>query len=440
MNVKLCPYPMSAALFAQILLAAVFINLLLQLWLDQRQIRHIRHHRNQVPEAFDQHITLDEHQKAADYNCAKTRLGMFAILLDTAFLLLLTLGGLLHGLIMQIHQWLPDDGYPGALALIAGVMLLGWLIHLPMDIYRNFKLEARYGFNRQTAALYVQDLCKQAVLALIIGTPLLLAILWLMNRMGALWWLYVWVFWMGFNLLALLLYPTLIAPLFNKFEPLAEGELKNRIVALLNRCGFHSSGLFVMDGSRRSSHGNAYFTGFGKAKRIVFFDTLIERLQPAEIDAVLAHELGHYRHHHILQRIVLLAILTLVFFALLGQLLPATWFYAGLGVPLEASLSATSDMATTPLTTALALTLFTLILPSFSFPLTPLMSWHSRQHEFQADAYAATHSSAHELISALAKLYRDNASTLTPDPLHSLFHDTHPPASLRIRHLQELPS
>ena len=432
---------MSSSLFTQIFLAALLINLLLQLWLDLRQLSHIRKHRAQVPAAFAERILLAEHQKAADYCSAKTRLNLLETLLGTVFLLVLTLGGLLQVFIDSVQQQLPGTGYAPALALIALVMISSWLVHLPTELYSQFSLEARYGFNRQTIKLWLQDLFKQTLLALLIGTPLLLTILWLMNRMGALWWLTVWAFWMGFNLLALILYPSLIAPLFNKFEALTDETLKTRIEALLTRCGFHSSGLFVMDGSKRSSHGNAYFTGFGRAKRIVFFDTLIERLQPAEIDAVLAHELGHYRHHHIVQRIVLLALLTLLFFALLGQLLPAPWFYSGLGISLEQripELISNATVITTPLSTALALMLFTLILPNFSFPLTPLMSWHSRQHEFQADAYAAEHSSAVDLVSALVKLYRDNASTLTPDPWHSLFHDSHPPASLRIKHLQDL--
>lgn len=426
---------MTASLFTQIFLFALAANVAVHCWLKLRQLRHIATHRPTVPAAFTSRITLAEHHKAADYSSAKARLALLELLVGTLVLLWFTLGGLLQQIDQLCAEYLPNGGYVHGLALIAAALVVSFLIHLPLDLYQRFGLEARFGFNKLTPQLWLLDLFKQSLLAIVIGGPLLLAVLWLMTRMGNAWWLYVWAFWMGFNLLALLLYPTLIAPLFNKFEALNDASLQTRIEALLARCGFKSSGLFVMDGSKRSSHGNAYFTGFGQGKRIVFYDTLLERLQPAEIDAVLAHELGHYRHHHIWQRVVLLGLLTLAFFALLGQLMHEPWFYAGLGFDFT---PATDQPA--PAAIALALLLFFLVVPIFTFPLTPLISQLSRRHEYQADAYAAQHTAAADLISALSKLYRDNAATLTPDPLHSLFHDSHPPASLRVAHLQGLQS
>ena len=306
--------------------------------------------------------------------------------------------------------------------MIFSLTFISGLIDLPLSLYRQFIIEARYGFNRMSLGLFFTDLAKQTLLGVAIGTPVILAVLWLMGAMGERWWLWVWLFWSTFNLLLMFIYPTWIAPLFNKFSPLADGEMKTRIEALLARCGFRSSGLFVMDGSKRSSHGNAYFTGFGDNKRIVFFDTLLSRLQPGEVEAVLAHELGHFRRRHIVKRMVVMFASSLAFLWLLGQLIDAPWFYAGLGVP-EGN-------------TALALILFFLVVPVFTFPLSPLMSHFSRRHEFEADAYAAEHAAAGDLVHALVKLYDDNASTLTPDPLHSLFYDSHPPAAQRIARLQ----
>jgi STE24 endopeptidase len=422
---------MTTELFSGIFLAAVFLNFTLHVWLTLRHRRHVAAHRQAVPAEFADHVELAAHQKAADYTRAKTRLTLLDTLSGTVLLLALTFGGLLQTVANLCSQYFPDGGYVPGLALIGGVMLLYSLIDLPIDLYRTFVIEQQFGFNKLTWRLYFIDLLKQLVLAIVIGAPLLLAVLWLMNQMGSYWWLHVWLFWMSFNLLALLLYPTLIAPLFNKFEPLTDAALRERIEQLLTRCGFRSSGLFVMDGSRRSSHGNAYFTGFGSAKRIVFYDTLLARLTPTEIEAVLAHELGHYRHRHVWQRIVLLGLMSLAFFALLGLLIDQTWFYAGLGLAAPAS-----PVLSTPGSTALALLLFFLALPSFTFPLAPLLSGLSRRHEYQADAYAAAQTAPGELINALVKLYRDNASTLTPDPLHSLFHDSHPPAALRVAHLK----
>ncbi|MBP9217219.1 MAG: M48 family metallopeptidase [Sterolibacterium sp.] len=423
---------MTSSLFSLLFLAAVVASFLLHAGLSWRQLRHVRAHRAALPVAFAQQITLTEHHKAADYSCAKARLAIVEQCIHTLFLLALTLGGGVQAIVDACMHVLPAQDYLYGLALVAAVMVLGFLVDLPLDLYRTFVLEARYGFNTLTARLYLADLCRQAVLSVLIGAPLLLAILWLMTQMGALWWLWVWLFWMGFNLLAVLLYPTLIAPLFNTFRPLEDSLLKARIEALLARCGFRASGLFVMDGSKRSTHGNAYFTGFGQARRIVFYDTLLERLTPPQIDAVLAHELGHYHHRHVWRRLMALALLTLLFFAALGGLIDAPWFYGGLGVvaPQFAPMSAGG--------TALALLLFFLVVPSFTFLLSPALAQLSRRHEYQADTYAAAQTNAQDLVSALVRLYRDNAATLTPDPWHSLFHDSHPPAALRVAHLNTL--
>ncbi len=432
---------MTAELFTQLFLAALGAHLLLQLWLNARQRRHVLQHRSAVPGEFAAQIELHAHHKAADYTLAKLRLGTLALIIDGLLLLVFTLGGgldwlnTLSGQLLQDYagDWAKPGGYLQGLLLIGGFALINLLVDLPVSLYQRFVLEQRFGFNNQTLALYCIDLAKQLVLGLVIGTPLLLLVLWLMLKMGGLWWLHVWLVWLGFNLLALLPYPTLIAPLFNRFTPLTDSPLQERIDALLARCGFHSSGLFIMDGSRRSSHGNAYFTGFGRAKRIVFYDTLIERLAPQEIEAVLAHELGHYHHRHVIQRFILLSLVTLLSLALLGQLMSAPWFYSGLGVAVPANPASLDASETT-----LALLLFFLVLPSFSFLLAPLMAMLSRRHEYQADAYAARQTAAPELIGALVRLYRDNAATLTPDPLYSLFHDTHPPAALRVTHLKNL--
>ncbi len=408
--------------FSLIFAAAIFLTTALRLWLTMRQIAHVRSHRNLVPTDFATSISQEEHRKAADYTVAKGRLGLAELAAGTALLLALTLGGGLQAIDAMAGNYFTIGSYPHSLALFAGFAVVGWLVELPFDIYRTFTLEARFGFNRMTWAMYLADTGKGALVALVIGTPLLLAVLWLMGAMGALWWWWVWLFWLGFNLLAMMLYPTLIAPLFNKFVPLADAALRERIESLLRRCGFRVSGLFVMDGSTRSSHGNAYFTGMGRNKRIVFFDTLLARLSTEEIEAVLAHELGHFRRHHVWKRLGFLAAASLGFLWLLGQLITQPWFYAGLGV----------DTASA----AMALILFSLVLPVFAFPLAPLTSALSRRHEYEADAYAARQTHAGDLVNALVKLYRDNAATLTPDPLHSQFYDSHPPAALRIARLQ----
>ena len=411
----------SADLFSAVFLAALTLNVVLHVWLARRHLRHVSAHRQCVPAAFAAHITLAEHHKAADYTRAKTRLGLVEFAVGVLLLLALSYGGVLQQAHLACARWFGADSYTYGLALFACVGILSFGVDLPFTLYRTFVLEARFGFNKMHWRLFLTDLLKQGLLSIAIGAPVLLAVLWLMAVMGSHWWLYVWLFWLAFNLLALLLYPSLIAPLFNTFSPLDDPELKSRIEALLARCGFRTSGLLVMDGSRRSAHGNAYFTGFGAAKRIVFFDTLLVRLGGAEIEAVLAHELGHYRHRHIWQRMGLLALLTLAALYALGVLIAQPWFYAGLGV--------------TASSTALALILFSLLLPVFTFLVAPLLAHISRRHEYQADAYAASQTQATDLVSALVKLYRDNAATLTPDPLHSLFYDSHPPAALRIAQL-----
>ena len=413
---------MTPSAFASLFLIFLTFSLCLRLWLAMRQIRHVSAHRNVVPAEFAANISLAEHQKAADYSIAKTRVGINSSIAETALLLGLTLAGGLQHIYSFWAQYFANGGWMHSLMLFASLAVASFLVELPFSLYRTFRIEASFGFNKLTPKLWLADLIKGTLLGAAIGTPVILAVLWLMGAMGEYWWLYVWLFWMGFNLLVLLLYPTVIAPIFNKFSPLEDDSLKARIENLLKRCGFTSAGLFVMDGSKRSAHGNAYFTGFGAAKRIVFFDTLIERLSPPEVEAVLAHELGHYKHGHIRKRIALLAVLSLAFLWLLGQLIEAPWFYAGLGVPYQG--------------TAVALILFSLALPVFTFPLGPLSSALSRKHEYEADAYAASQTQAGDLVTALVKLYRDNAATLTPDPLHSLYYDSHPPASARIAHLQ----
>lgn len=408
--------------FTTAVILALTLATSMRLWLSMRQEKHVLAHKTSVPSAFETHISLAAHQQAADYTVAKARLGRVQLALNLILLLGLTYGGGLN----LLHQFWSahTEGIVYGVVLIASVVLLSSLLELPLDLYRQFGLEARFGFNRMTPGLFISDLFKQTLLSILLGLPLLTAVLWLMDIMGNAWWFYVWLLWVSFNLLILFVYPIWIAPLFNRFSPLAEGDVKERVKALLQRAHFSAKELFVMDGSRRSGHGNAYFTGFGKARRIVFFDTLLDRLTPGQVEAVLAHELGHFHHKHIRKRIVVIFGLSLLFLALLGQLIHAPWFYSGLGV--EAN------------NTALGLILFSLVVPLFLFPLTPLSSKLSRQHEFQADAYAARIASAEDLITALVKLYEDNAATLTPDPIHSLFYDSHPPASQRVAHLQNI--
>ena len=412
--------------FTWIFLSAVLIATGTRVWLASRHVRYIGSHRDAVPEPFAAQIDLAAHQKAADYSRAKTRLNMVGVIVDAVLLLALTLGGgfaLLNGL---AENWF-GSGIAARIALIALVVIVSAAVDLPFSAYKVFGIETRFGFNKMTPGMFVADLLKQAAVGAAMGLPLLLAVLWMMQRMGGLWWLWVWLVWMGFNLAVLAIYPTFVAPLFNKFSPMQDEELKARIEALLTKCGFKSQGLFVMDGSRRSSHGNAYFTGFGKTKRIVFFDTLLSRLEPEEIEAVLAHELGHFKMNHVFRRMALTFAMSLGFLWVLGQLRSATWFYEGLGVAAPAG-------------DAMALVLFFMVVPVFTFLLRPLMAMYSRKHEFEADAYAARNASATRLAQALVKLYKDNASTLTPDPLHSAFYDSHPPAAARIARLKSFAS
>ena len=403
-------------------LAALLAATATRLWLASRQIRHVRAHRAAVPPSFAESIPLAAHQKAADYTAAKTQFGIVNTLVDALLILVFTLGG---GV-----QWLSDawsrvfqiGSLAHGTALLLSLIFIQGIVSLPLALYRTFVIESRFGFNRMTLGLFFADLAKQVAVALVLGVPLLLAVLWLMGRMGEHWWLYVWIVVTAFSIGLQLIIPPFILPLFNKFTPITEGELAQRIDALLRRCGFKSSGLYKMDGSKRSSHGNAFFTGFGATKRIVLFDTLVERLQPSEVEAVLAHELGHYKLHHIIKMIALGAAMTFAGLWVLGQVIDQSWFYSGLGV------SAAS--------TAAALALFMLVGPEFTFLLHPLMTHYSRKNEFEADAYAKGHAQSRDLVQALVKLYRDNASTLTPDPLHSAFYDSHPPAALRIARLE----
>jgi STE24 endopeptidase len=394
----------------------------LRLWLGMRHIAHVQAHRSAVPPHFSGDVSLEAHQRAADYTAAKTRLVLVSIVIDTALVLWLTFGGGVQLMYDMASGWFDSD-IPGGLALIALVSIVTTLVELPLGLYRTFKIEERFGFNKMTPALYWVDFAKNAALAAALGLPLAACVLWLMRVAGDYWWIYAWGVWIVFNLIMLAAYPTWIAPLFNRFSPMQDPELRERVEKLLQRCGFKVKGLLVMDGSRRSSHGNAYFTGFGKSKRIVFFDTLLVRLTPPEVEAVLAHELGHFRLRHVVKRIIWIFLGSLVFLWLLDFAMRQEWFYAGLNVQARS--------------TAVALVLFFLVVPSFTFLFQPLLSSYSRKHEFEADHYAARNASARDLVSALVKLYKDNASTLTPDPLHSAFYDSHPPALARIARLQE---
>jgi STE24 endopeptidase len=405
-----------------IFLAVLSATIVIRLWLGLRHVGHVQSHRNAVPAAFSHTISLESHQKAADYTAAKTRLTLAQAVVQALLLLGFTLGGGLQWLDETWRTLLPETELLRGALVIVSAFVVSSLIDLPFDYYKTFTVDERFGFNRMSRGMFFGDIVKHALVGMALGAPILFAALWLMNAAGTAWWLYLWVIWSVFNLLMLAIYPTFIAPLFNKFEPLADDALKTRIEALLTKCGFRSQGLYVMDGSARSSHGNAYFTGFGAAKRVVFFDTLLSRLEPDEIEAVLAHELGHYRHRHVFKRIAMLFAVSFAGLALLGWLIDQSWFYIGLGVQ-------------TP-STYMGLLLFLLVSPVFMFLLRPLLSGYARRNEFEADTYAAQHANPQRLVEALVKLYRDNASTLTPDRLHSAFYDSHPPASARIARLQ----
>ncbi len=404
--------------------AVLMLGLLTKFYLASRQIRHVARNRNAVPEPFAATISLNSHQKAADYTLAKTRFGM----LELAFGAAMLLGWTLLGGIDALNQALVSSGLAAygelvvQLALLAAFGLISGLLDLPFTLYSTFRIEERFGFNKMTFRLWLSDLIKGTLLGIVIGLPVIALILWLMGSAGTLWWLWAWGVWMVFNLLVLVLFPTVIAPLFNKFKPLEDEALKDRVTALMQRCGFAAKGLFVMDGSKRSAHANAYFTGFGAAKRVVFYDTLLKQLSPGEVDAVLAHELGHFKHKHIIKRMVSMFAMSLAGFALLGWLSTQVWFYTGLGV--RPNMTGGND--------ALALLLFLLVVPLFSFFISPVFAQFSRKHEFQADAYAISQTDGKDLRNALLKLYQDNASTLTPDPLFVKFYYSHPPASERL--------
>ena len=404
--------------------AALVCGLAIKFWLASRQMRHVAHNRNAVPPAFTAAVSLAAHQKAADYTIAKARFGLLELALGTAVLLGWTLLGGFDFLNRLLISWL-GSGMTQQLALLTAFALIGGLIELPVTLYQTFVIEERFGFNKMSLKLWLADLLKSTLVGVAIGLPIVALILWLMGAAGSLWWLWAWSVWMAFNLLLLVIYPTFIAPLFNKFKPLDDESLKARVTALMQRCGFAAKGLFVMDGSKRSAHANAYFTGFGAAKRVVFYDTLLAKLSPGEVDAVLAHELGHFKHKHIIKRIAGLFVMSLVGFALLGWLSTQVWFYTGLGV--RPDLTGAND--------ALALMLFLLAVPVFSFFISPLFARLSRRHEFEADAYAVAQTSGADLGTALLKLYEDNASTLTPDPVFVKFYYSHPPASERLARL-----
>ena len=412
-----------AASYSLTLAFAAFLlcGLAVKLWLAARQVRYVARHRDAVPPPFAATVPLSAHQKAADYTITKTRFGLLELALGVAVLVGWTLLGGLDALNQLLLRWL-GSGMTQQLALMAGFALISGAIDLPLALYQTFVIEERFGFNKMTFRLWLVDLVKSTLLGAAIGLPIVALILWLMGAAGAFWWLWAWAVWMGFNLLLLVVYPTFIAPLFNKFKPLEDETLKARVTELMRRCGFAAKGLFVMDGSKRSAHANAYFTGFGAAKRVVFYDTLLAKLSPGEVDAVLAHELGHFKHKHIIKRIAGMFALSLAGFALLGWLSTQVWFYTGLGV--RPNLDGPND--------ALALLLFLLVVPVFSFFISPLMALLSRKHEFEADAYAVQQTSGKDLSTALLKLYEDNASTLTPDPVFVKFYYSHPPASERL--------
>ena len=407
--------------FTLVFVGLLILSTVIRIWLGRRHVNYVLAHRNQVPTAFAATIALDAHQKAADYSADKTKLMITEVCIQALLLAFLTIGGGIQFIDDAWRSILPSQEIIRGALVICSALLLSSIIDLPFDYYKSFVVDEKYGFNKMTPGMFFSDLVKQGVVGLALGAPILFAALWLMQGAGDYWWLYLWFVWSAFNLLMLAVYPTFIAPLFNKFSPLTDDTLKTRIEALLTKCGFKSQGLFVMDGSTRSSHGNAYFTGFGASKRVVFFDTLLDRLNADEIEAVLAHELGHFKHHHVIKRIAMMFFVSFLGLALLGWLIKQDWFYSSLGVAQQSNY--------------MALILFLLISPVFLFVLRPIMASYSRKNEFEADTYAAKNSNANDLVAALVKLYRDNASTLTPDPLHSAFYDSHPPANIRISKL-----
>jgi len=412
-------------IFTTVFLSFLAASMLVRLWLTQRQVKYVQAHRGCVPAAFADRISLQDHQRAADYSCSKLRVGRIMLAWETLWLLLWTLGGGIN----LVDQWFSGLGYSvliTGIGVIFTLTLISSILDLPFSLYHTFVIEERFGFNKTTLFIWFVDILKTTLLIVLLGVPLLAAILWLMNQAGEHWWVFAWLLWMGFSLTMIWAYPAFIAPLFNKFSQLENSSLRTRIEELLNRCGFQSRGVYVVDGSRRSAHGNAYFTGFGKNKRIVFYDTLLDSLSEDEVEAVLAHELGHFKRKHINKSLMLSAVISALGFALLAWLLRSEWFYSSLGVETAS--------------THTALILFMMIMPAFTYFISPLLSAMSRKHEFEADEFAHSNSDYRALISALVNMYRDNASTLTPDPLHSMFYDSHPPASIRINHLQNIAS
>ena len=407
--------------FTYIFLFSLFAGIFVQWFLVQKQINSVRSNRDNVPEAFNDKISLEAHQKAADYTEAKVKTGLLELMIGSALLLLWTLAGGLQFLDNWLRTFGMSEIFTGT-ALILSVFAIMAILELPLSLFKIFKIEQSFGFNKMTPKVFFVDLLKNTIVGFLIGAPILLFVLWIMENSGTYWWVYVWFTWLTFSLLMMWAYPAFIAPIFNKFRTLENDELKTRIENLLTRNGFKSNGIFVMDGSTRSTHGNAYFTGLGANKRIVFFDTLIDELSHDEIEAVLAHELGHFKCNHIRKRISLLATIFFIGLAILGWLINQTWFYNGLGID--------------QMSTYIALLLFVMVSPAFTFFMQPLFSFISRQHEFEADAFAAGQAQTENLITALVNLYRENANTLTPDPLYSAFHDSHPPAPIRIAHLK----
>ena len=412
-----------ASTFTNLIIVLIAITALSQIWLSRRHIGFVSQHRKKVPAPFKDIIKIKDHQKAADYTIDKSKLKILGLAVEAIFLYFITIGGGIEWINQYLAQYSFSEITLGAMLIIA-VMVLSSLVEMPMGLYKTFVIDEKYGFNRMTFSIFISDLIKQSILGLIIGLPVLYFSLWIIGNLGDLWWLWLWIFISAFNFIMLAVYPLFIAPLFNKFEPMKNKTLANQIEKLLNKCGFESSGLFVMNGSLRSNHGNAYFTGFGKSKRIVFFDTLLEKLSGKEIEAVLAHELGHFHHNHVKKRIILMFLVSFIGLYILGLLKESAWFYEGLGV--------------STMTDANALLLFLLVSPLFVFFIRPVMAYYSRLNEFEADEYACKIAKAQDLKQSLVKLYRDNASTLTPDPLHSSFYDSHPPALLRIQAIDRL--
>lgn len=422
-------------IFTILFASAIVLQLGIELWLAMRQARHVTQHRGVVPPAFAHRMTLFAHQRAADYTVDCVRLGMLENVFSALVLISWTLLGGLDALNQALLSW-TGPGFIQQLSVLLVFAAVSALLGLPWSLFKTFVIEQRYGFNKMTMRLWLADALKSMLVAAMLGIPLAAAVLWLMQMAGSLWWLWAWALWVGFNVLLMWLFPTVIAPLFNRFKPLEDIQLKERIEALMARSGFQAQGLFVMDGSKRSAHANAYFTGLGNAKRVVFFDTLLNKLSPAELEAVLAHELGHFKYKHITKRLWSFFALSFVGFAALGWLLHQAWFYWGLGVMPAMAVHTTGFELAVGNNSALALILFSMVISVFGALFQPIWSQLSRKHEFEADAYAVAQTNSQDLANALLKLYEDNASTLTPDPLYARFHYSHPPATERLARMQ----